>query len=845
MISFSPEQLVNAIRSLFESNNYIVDGPLKIHGAEVDLRARSRTDPFAPPIYIEATIEHVGNDKYGKDATKFILIQNQEPQSTLLLVSSKGFSLPVEERALASRIKPLTYDALFRSFEQFDPYISSILNPPSTATEARSIQYLNSIYENPKFDDNYGIDSAVDFLTSWARDNSSPHKWIICVGEYGTGKTALTKVLLYRWLERYKSEPNSLLPIRIELRDFQRQFDARSLLHHFLDKNDLPHISVSFFESLINRGRVVLLLDGYDEMAQYMNARERRACLEALASLSGNGARGILTSRPNYFTEAEELNVAEVLYRSLTNRKIDASISSGLLEQEKNLDSFLDSHFINRYERRLRDLNEAQTESLVRRALVDNPESQAVVLSILNRVFRGEGASAKSLSGKPVIITYLLELATELTTSVDKVLTEWQAFKLISEKLMHRDFRRSPNLMPEDRSHFLSRLAIRFSQQKSHFIGEDDFVSLVADVFNGILRKFAGDSRKEELESLFADLRSSATLTRSGPDGWSFSHNSLREYFAAKQLVEYIQKGESPASLRGIAISDAMKQLVASQSSSDLMNLVSRIASSWPKGRDIRAMPYVNLLLDCIPILFGKQADPCRAFLDHVTARQLDLSGIDLRRVDLSTEQLPSDIRDADFSESNLVDISFAFAMLSSCKFSNSTIDSCSFRSADLSKADFSGSLLFDVDLTDAVIAGCDFSDCSSQIAIRVDGRSLDSEEAIGYCRWKGAVTDEVDAYWVLKNDERFSIAEKISKKLLEGGVRQRLGLTQRGAANVDPEFARHFLEFLEKGGFVEVAKGRPDQVEITPAGRSQLGILVERRVSPTIADFLSKRFSR
>lgn len=54
----------------------------------------------------------------------------------------------------------------------------------------------------------------------------------------------------------------------------------------------MNHIPINFVMSLIKSGRIVLLLDGYDEMAQYMHARERRSCLEALAALSVQGAKG-------------------------------------------------------------------------------------------------------------------------------------------------------------------------------------------------------------------------------------------------------------------------------------------------------------------------------------------------------------------------------------------------------------------------------------------------------------------------------------------------------------------------------------------------------------------------
>lgn len=50
-VEFTPESLPRAIRSLFELNNFEVNGPLQVHGAEIDLRAVSKSDPFARPIY--------------------------------------------------------------------------------------------------------------------------------------------------------------------------------------------------------------------------------------------------------------------------------------------------------------------------------------------------------------------------------------------------------------------------------------------------------------------------------------------------------------------------------------------------------------------------------------------------------------------------------------------------------------------------------------------------------------------------------------------------------------------------------------------------------------------------
>ena len=88
MTKFTATSLPTAIQNLFELNHYAVEGPIKIHGAEIDLVARPMSDPFGEPIYIEATIEYVDNEKYGKDVGKLAMIAELEPAARKLIVSS-------------------------------------------------------------------------------------------------------------------------------------------------------------------------------------------------------------------------------------------------------------------------------------------------------------------------------------------------------------------------------------------------------------------------------------------------------------------------------------------------------------------------------------------------------------------------------------------------------------------------------------------------------------------------------------------------------------------------------------------------------------------------------------
>ena len=856
MDTFTPQSLVEAVTKLLQLNNYDVTGPVQVHGAEIDLVATPRSDPFARPIYIEVTVEYVDNDKYSKDLTKLAMVAELDPSARRLIVSSSGFSLPVQERAKVTRIITYTYNELFAAFERLEQYFA-LLDPATTAGAA--LVQLNSIYEEPLFDDALGQTNATGYLTSWRDSQDKRKPWIVVVGEYGTGKTALTRVLQYRWLHARKNDASLPIPLRIELRTFTRQFDARGLLHHFLDRNGLSHVPVDFVEHLIGTGRVVLLLDGYDEMAQYLSARERRACLEALAELAAGGAKGLLTSRPNYFTEGEELQVFETLYASLQQGQYYLTkIGKNLIEEEQRIDGLLE-RFLDRYERTLRDLTPKQTESLVERLLTNDPSGREAVLSILRRVFRtaDEGA-AISLSGKPVIISYLLDVVEQLKEPMDlgptTALTEWQLYSLIIDQLMVRDYRTAPELAPADRRQFLQRLALVLSRREHDVILEEEFLELIGRAFRRNLQRIGGgEARNEAMQRYFADLRRSSTLTRASDaqrSGWRFSHNSLREFLVAEYLLSALEGGELPE--QEIPISEAMRFFVASLTEERLVVLARRLQALW-NGNTLGGQAkgqLLSLLWDGIVRLNAGKNDPRGGALTQIAGTPVILSGTHLSLLRFSSDVEPTNLSAAQCRGAFLDNVDFSGAILRNTDFSEAILEGVGFQSADLQGATFAGACLIDVDVSAADVRKADFSlvqagdiailvDCSSQPSRR---DRLSGPEAFGYLRYNNAITPEVEPAMVWRNHPNYAIVAKILERLAEQATHQRRGLEQRGAAQANTTFASNFVRHLLRKNLVGVQKNRKDLLEVTAIGRARFREFVEAgRIAPEIIEFLEK----
>lgn len=844
-IGFTAESLPLAVGNLFKMNNYDVRYDIHVHGAQIDIAATAKADPFAVPIYVEVTVEYVSNDKYAKDSTKFLLIRNKNPAAKLLCISSSGFTAGVRERALESGVEALTYDELFSKFEKFTPYIDHTISNLDT-------KGLVSSYEEPYFNDAKGVELATPWLSRWKSYAPDEAKWLIVLGEYGTGKTSLTRVLQHRWLNEYHANPATPIPVRIELRNFSRQFDANGLLHHFLDTNKLSHVPIEFMTHLIKTGRVILLLDGYDEMAQFLNSRERRACLAALAELASNGAKGILTSRPNYFTESEELNVFEALYRTLEQSSFHLSKSEqAFIASEKSVDDLIDRYILNKYERSLQDLSPDQTKSLVRRKLSKDIEGQSIVLSILDRVFRDEvGGARQSLSGKPVIISYLLELVDDLRSEAKSGdlarLTEWQVYKLIVDKLMLRDLQRT-GMNPVLRRQALQLIAMAISGRDKIVADESVFQEIIDSEFQRDLRSLPNEEKRSRRVELFEDLRSSATLTRANQskvDGWVFSHNSLREFLVAEKLLNSLIK-RNPIDTT-IPISVAMRSFAGSIGTNDIEKIWQALSEVWPQRvSNYNLGPYIVLLWEA--------ARRCEGGIMSLLARLnpsngsnelCDFNNISIKDINFSDDfhhkSLMINAKDSVFTDCNFFNVH-----LSGSNFSRSICDNVNFGGCDLSNVDFSESFLFECDMSGALLSNANFLNIDRDSSIRVEGEggyvSLNGPDAIGYLAYHGAMTNPVDDFFIYRNNPKYVIVSKIVEKVSEQRNSQFRGLTQRGGARVDPPFARAFIEKLAATGWLMIDKN--DLVSVTSEGRSEIQRMVAGNYMPPVVSELLQSY--
>lgn len=145
------------------------------------------------------------------------------------------------------------------------------------------------------------------YINQWIDDPSKHH--ISILGEFGTGKTWFT--LHYTWLklQEYKKAKKlgikrPRIPVFIPLRDFAKAVNIEGVFSEFFfRKHNSPIKNYEIFVELNKMGKLLLIFDGFDEMADRVDTQKMINNFWELAKSITENSKVILTSRNEHFPE--------------------------------------------------------------------------------------------------------------------------------------------------------------------------------------------------------------------------------------------------------------------------------------------------------------------------------------------------------------------------------------------------------------------------------------------------------------------------------------------------------------------------------------------------------------
>ncbi|WP_264327430.1 NACHT domain-containing protein [Romeriopsis navalis] len=348
----------------------------------------------------------------------------------------------------------------------------------------------------------YGEDEGwIDgYIDRWLDDPSKEH--VSVLGEFGTGKTWFT--LHYAWtiLQRYREaklqgKERPRLPLVIPLRDYAKAIKVDNIIAGFFFTKHNIRLNAEVFDQLNQMGKLLLIFDGFDEMAARVDRQQMINQFWELAEVVKPGAKVILTCRTEHFPEARE-------GRSLLNAELQASTAD------------------------LKGLPAPQFEVLELEKFSD-----AQIRRVLG--FQAEAATVEQVMGNP----QLLDLARRpvMTELVIEALPEIEAGKPIDiarvylyavQRKMQRDIKEERTFTSmADKLYFLCELSWEMLYS--------DRMSLNYREFPDRLRQLFGDVVREDktLDHWHYDMMGQSMLIRNSEGDYSPAHRSLLEFFVA------------------------------------------------------------------------------------------------------------------------------------------------------------------------------------------------------------------------------------------------------------------------------------------------------------------------
>jgi uncharacterized protein YjbI with pentapeptide repeats len=645
---------------------------------------------------------------------------------------------------------------------------------------------------------------ALAWFDEWLRQPQENRRWVSLIGNYGSGKTALTKMLLRQWMQRYRNG-GRVLPVRIELRDFARKFDEQGLLFHWWTASQFEDVPFKAFSHLMDQRRVVFLLDGYDEMAQNLGVLDRRACLTTLTRLIAKGCPGLLTSRPNYFTDAEELRVVEILYDSpRALHRLDRDD----LPKEQEVDALLKRYVMERADAQLADLSREQVDRLIHHRLGQNPGAFQRMSDLIRRIYDME-SSEHSLGTKPVVIMHLLEVAENASDDAGfadgEELNDWTVYTLIFDELAERDRRRTSGIVKRgERRTFLQHLAITLTAAKCPDADSALMRKIIAALFEKQLRRHGGSDYDAEMSRFFMDLRSSASLT-SKNERWTFSHASLREFLVAETFVECSTSGGSLEAFRPIVPTQGVQRFLSTylRMKPDLLMLMRTMELA---SQEIAMTMLLPSVLDAYG---GEAVVRIEEMFGSKTLGGMVVSGVTLRKLDFAGWE---------FRETVIFDrVNFENCTFDACRFSNVTFSSCSFTGCRFEQCNFRQCEWDIVALKNVRFVATSFTNEKLE-GVFYRGASISGADARALLVFLGAtVTPPSGVHLnVYQFSQRWGDFQKVISQLTaELGWRQRLGLVTKGKVS-DSVWAGKLLDALVSKGFCQQKRGG-DAVRVAP----------------------------
>lgn len=502
---------------------------------------------------------------------------------------------------------------------------------------------------------------ALQTVTAWLHDEHG--RFILVLGDFGTGKT----FLLHELARRLGEGEAPLVPILVEMRDLEKGHSLDALVAQHLVRAGMERIDLKAFRYMLEKGRIALLFDGFDELAlrvTYERAAEHFSTL--LEAAQGPESKVVVTSRTQHFESDRQV-------RTALGERIDQLSGRRIA-------------YLQRFDRN-------QVRCFLVHRLGDEASADER-LALLQEI-----RDLAGLAENPRLLGFIADLAPQDLRSAQQregEITAADLYQLLLDRWLGYEVdRHQPRgalavLTAEQRWDAVTQLARHLWSRGETTIDAGDLRKEVARVLKSLAEH--GPEGPQLAEQVAAHQVGSGTLlVRNAEGAFSFIHQSVLEWLVAREAARELRGEEAASKILGLrAISSLMADFLRDLAGADRL-------AAWVRTTLSSSSHKVAL----------QNAFRLMGHLGETLQEPFDLTGQDLRGKDFSGQDLSgSDLSRADLSSARLVGTRLLKARLQGTQLANADLSQADLREADLDRAHLAGARLLGADLRGATLRG-------------------------------------------------------------------------------------------------------------------------------------------
>ena len=517
----------SAVKLTFQLLGFQVE-QVSISGRQIDaVASRSQTFDVVPETWIvEITTEKVGAAKGSSDYQKLVLAQKDYPGSRLMLVSTAGFTDDQKATLRKLSVVALTYSEFESSRVNFSQYA------------AHSLQQLQSSRSDIGYDSRWFVDPEVTLRTSKKDDDPQERidgtTWIdrilsgdvpsVCalLGDLGSGKTSLLQKALQVGCERYVEDPsNRPIPVYLPLGRYkQHSGDIEQMLMGEFRRIGMQDYPIALMRHFIDCRRVILLLDGLDEIHPIQNAKDVLSTVIRIFGSIGQEAAGVISCRRVFLETSKEELAFFGPYTANQLESVQTDLQKRLRGQPSTYLAVLspfDDARIKAYLRLRCELSPEEANRFLSRYYgFQDMARTPVLLSMMATALESKALDPRKESNFPILSLYQAYTDRWIERDEDRTVLSSHQRRMVSQNLaVHMLWSATDSARWEELAEYLrAERAWRESP-----ISDDE----------------------AEL-----DIRKSGFLIRDLDDQYRFAHRSVMEFFAAEAELRRFTEGAGP-----------------------------------------------------------------------------------------------------------------------------------------------------------------------------------------------------------------------------------------------------------------------------------------------------------